>query len=183
MTKQIAHFVQDVNLDAPSGDVWGQAQNSSGILGSPLFILIVLILCAVFFRRYYIMHSKKHQRYQDFKRFNDSQAQQSNDLHKYNSFYVSEDGTIVRLQKNSLNVAPVDKVLDNQEEKNEAIALIRESAEAGVAEAQYYLGLCYEQGAVVNRDIELAKKWYRMSASQNFPQAKFRLGKILMEDK
>lgn len=102
---------------------------------------------------------------------------------KYNSFYVADDGTIVRGQKETGGMTSSSVVIKSQNEQEEALSLIKESADAGVAEAQYYLGLCYEQGTVVPKDLDEAKKWYRLSASQSYPQAKFRLGKLLMEDK
>jgi len=102
---------------------------------------------------------------------------------KYNSFHVADDGTIVRGQKESAGTSSSLYVVESQNEQKEALALIQESADAGIAEAQYYLGLCYEQGAVVPKDIEEAKKWYRLAAGQSYPQAKFRLGKLMMEDK
>lgn len=101
----------------------------------------------------------------------------------YSSFYVEEDGTIIRGgNKESTEPLPSVIIHDTNEQK-EALSLIQESADAGIAEAQYYLGLCYEQGSVVKKDIEKAKKWYRLAASQSYPLAKFRLGKLLMENK
>jgi TPR repeat protein len=102
---------------------------------------------------------------------------------QYTSFYVSDDGTIVRGGKESAGTSSSSVIVESQNEQIEALSLIKESAEAGVAEAQYYLGLCYEQGTVVQKDLEVAKKWYRLAASQSYPQAKFRLGKLMMEDK
>ncbi len=99
------------------------------------------------------------------------------------SFYVAEDGTIVRGKKTQEVNKQTTSIIDSLTEQKEALSLIQESAEAGVAEAQYYLGLCYEQGSVVPKDLEEAKKWYRLAAGQSYPQAKFRLGKLLMEDK
>lgn len=102
---------------------------------------------------------------------------------RFNSFYVSDDGTIVRGHKDTAGNLSSPVVIESHNEQKEALSLIKESAEAGVAEAQYYLGLCYEQGSVVPKDLEEAKKWYRLAAGQSYPQAKFRLGKLLMEDK
>lgn len=39
-------------------------------------------------------------------------------------------------------------------------------AERGEAEAQFYLGLFYEKGYGVGKNLELAVDWYRKSAEQ-----------------
>ena len=99
------------------------------------------------------------------------------------SFYVDEDGTIVRSKNNESKEKVSGSIINDENEQKEALSLIQESADAGIAEAQYYLGLCYEQGSVVEKDLDLAKKWYRLAASQSYPLAKFRLGKLMMDNK
>ena len=53
---------------------------------------------------------------------------------------------------------------------------IRVEAEAGNAWAQFDLGLLYENGWVVARDIQRAIAWYRRSADQNYGAAFNNLG-------
>lgn len=48
---------------------------------------------------------------------------------------------------------------------------ISENAEAGDAEAQYWLGQIYEDGRLVKKDDELARKWTLKSAAQHFGAA------------
>ena len=50
----------------------------------------------------------------------------------------------------------------------EAAKWFRKAADQGIALAQANLGLCYEKGEGVPRDIAEAMKWYRLaSESQN----------------
>ena len=48
---------------------------------------------------------------------------------------------------------------------------LRLSAMQGYAEAQYALGICYQDGIGVKADIEKAMDWYERSAAQNYPDA------------
>jgi len=61
--------------------------------------------------------------------------------------------------------------------KNEKMAteLIRKSAEAGYAEAQYQLGLCLETGQGVEKDKDEALRWYRLAAEQGNAAAQAKL--------
>lgn len=143
----------------------------------PLLTIIVggsIILALVFF----VKNSSKSQQKDSGLKVVDQKPSNIDE-----SFYVAEDGTIVRGKKAQEVNKQTTSIIDSLTEQKEALSLIQESAEAGVAEAQYYLGLCYEQGSVVPKDLEEAKKWYRLAAGQSYPQAKFRLGKLLMEDK
>jgi len=49
-------------------------------------------------------------------------------------------------------------------------------AELGDAEAQYNLGVMYDQGAFVDRDLARAASWYRKAAEQGFMDAQTNLG-------
>ena len=49
-------------------------------------------------------------------------------------------------------------------------------AELGDAEAQYNLGVMYDQGASVERDLARAANWYRKAAEQGFMDAQTNLG-------
>ena len=95
------------------------------------------------------------------------------------SFYVEDDGTIVRGQKSDSGFEQKSTIQSPLEQQN-ALSLIKESAEAGYAEAQYFLGISYEQGTVVPKNLETAKYWYELASAQGFPQAKYRLGRLLM---
>ncbi len=48
----------------------------------------------------------------------------------------------------------------------QVIILLRPLAEKGNSEAQYKLGVMYEEGKGVVQDYEEASKWYRLSAEQ-----------------
>ncbi len=52
------------------------------------------------------------------------------------------------------------------------------AAEAGVAEAQFDLGVLYAQGRGVSRDLTAATKWYRKAADQGNAAAEFALGQM-----
>ena len=49
-------------------------------------------------------------------------------------------------------------------------------AELGDAEAQYNLGVMYDQGASVDRDLAMAAGWYLKAAKQGFRDAQTNLG-------
>ena len=53
---------------------------------------------------------------------------------------------------------------------------LRMVAEAGNADAQCYLGHCYEEGLGVKTNRALAVKWYRKAAEQGNAGAQFNLG-------
>ena len=49
-------------------------------------------------------------------------------------------------------------------------------AELGDPEAQYNLGVMYDQGASVDQDLGTAARWYRKAAEQGFKDAQINLG-------
>lgn len=63
-------------------------------------------------------------------------------------------------------------------DKVRAFALNAEAAHDGHADAILAMGWFYLNGEGVERDIELAKKWYRKSARHGEPRAMFSLGEI-----
>lgn len=140
-------------------------------------IILLLALAILFIIVIKYCNSEKSKRNHKQDAGNNTKQQQSF------SYYVEDDGTIVRGEdeygaRNAKNSIIVLKTI----EQKEAISLIQESANEGVAEAQYYLGVLYEQGKVVPKDIELAKKWFNLAAEQNNPQAKFHLGKLILDE-
>ena len=56
----------------------------------------------------------------------------------------------------------------------------RPLAEDGHAEAQFGIGLCYENGRSVERDLTLAAVWYRKAAEQGLDEAQFNLGNLYL---
>ena len=53
-------------------------------------------------------------------------------------------------------------------------------AEDGHAEAQFGIGLCYENGRSVERNLELAAVWYHKAAEQGLDEAQFNLGNLYL---
>ena len=53
----------------------------------------------------------------------------------------------------------------------DAVRRSRNDAEQGDAEAQYFIGCCYEYGDGVVKDKAEAVKWYRMAAEQGHAKA------------
>ncbi len=49
-------------------------------------------------------------------------------------------------------------------------------ADKGDAQAQYELGLMYELGMGVNKDLDQAFAWYQKSANQAYAKAQYNLG-------
>ncbi len=56
-------------------------------------------------------------------------------------------------------------------------------ADEGVAEAQYYLGMMYEDGKGVRADPVQAREWYERAAQAGHAGAQFQLGRIFAEGK
>ena len=54
---------------------------------------------------------------------------------------------------------------------SEAVNWFRKAAEQGLAEAQYYLGMCYENGEGIKKDLTEALKWYHQAAEQGYEEA------------
>ncbi len=59
------------------------------------------------------------------------------------------------------------KFLETQEFDN-AVPLLKQAAELGIAEAQYNLGYCYQVGAGVEQNQQKAIEWYSKSAELGF---------------
>jgi TPR repeat protein len=59
---------------------------------------------------------------------------------------------------------------------SEAVKWLRKAAEACHAQAQYYLGLCYQIGGDALRNDEEALKWIRRAAENGCTKAQERLG-------
>lgn len=62
-----------------------------------------------------------------------------------------------------------------------AFGYYNEAAQRGSADAQYIIGLCYENGWGVTKSEELAVKWYQKAAEQGVVDAQFTMG-ILYHD-
>jgi len=58
----------------------------------------------------------------------------------------------------------------------EAVEWYRKAAEQNNAEAQFNLGICYDNGRGVTKDLVEAYKWYRKAAQQNYAKAQSNLG-------
>lgn len=59
---------------------------------------------------------------------------------------------------------------------NSRVALLKQEAEQGCAEAQFNLGRLYEMGDGVEQNWKEAVNWYRKAAMQNHSNAEFNLG-------
>ena len=57
---------------------------------------------------------------------------------------------------------------------DELFQLLSQLAKKGNAEAQYLLGTMYETGAGINIDLQVALRWYQLSAAQGYEKAKNR---------
>jgi len=77
-------------------------------------------------------------------------------------------------------VDAMDRVKDAYQRGDYATALreLRPLAEQGSADAQFNIGLMYNQGRGTPVDYKEAAKWYRLAAEQNLPRAEFYLGVI-----
>lgn len=59
--------------------------------------------------------------------------------------------------------------------------LVRKGGGAGVANARYNLGVLYQQGLGVPKDMREAIKWYRAAADLGHPEARYNLGIAYIE--
>ena len=65
------------------------------------------------------------------------------------------------------------------EEQQKALAYILEAAEAGDPRAQHELGIAYERGELLDRDLQKAAEWLRRAAEQNYTDSQLALGILL----
>ena len=63
-----------------------------------------------------------------------------------------------------------------EKDEIEAVKWYRKAADQNVANAQYNLGCCYDDGEGVAKDVGEAVKWYRKAADQNVANAQNNLG-------
>ena len=63
-----------------------------------------------------------------------------------------------------------------KEQAETAVAWFRKAADLGLPEAQFNLGLMYDNGTGVAQDYAEAAKWYRHAAEQGVREAQFSLG-------
>ncbi|EEO27765.2 hypothetical protein OFAG_00918 [Oxalobacter formigenes HOxBLS] len=75
----------------------------------------------------------------------------------------------------------VQLYLDGQVKK--AFPLLKNEAEKGDAQAQYYLAEIYEEGKSVKQDNEKALYWYRQSAEKNHALAEYKLAEAFRHGK
>ena len=80
---------------------------------------------------------------------------------------------VVLLCTTSLAYAGFDEGFDAYKKGNYAVALkeFKKAAEKGDATAQYNLGLMYEHGKGVAKDLHLALHWYNKAAAQEHNRA------------
>ena len=67
------------------------------------------------------------------------------------------------------------------EERDSAVAELRQIARQGDPHAQYLMGLLYRDGGLLVPDAEQAKHWLALSA-QKLPDAQYALGKLCLSD-
>ena len=74
--------------------------------------------------------------------------------------------------------AQVNKALDLIEngESEKGFKLLRKVAKRGDAGAQFNLGICYNVGVGVEKNPDVALKWWRMAADQGLAEAQTNLG-------
>jgi len=59
----------------------------------------------------------------------------------------------------------------------------RLAAEQGEVSAQFYMGVFYQEGLGVSKDIKESIKWYRLAAEQGYAAAQIRLGRAYAHGK
>ena len=64
------------------------------------------------------------------------------------------------------------------DEFEESLALVQQAAEQGLAVAQFELGMYYERGYGVSKDLDEARRWYERGAAQGLEEAKTHLAEL-----
>ena len=62
-----------------------------------------------------------------------------------------------------------------------ALVSFRRGADAGLGEAQHWLGLMYDRGHGVERNQQIAYQWFGRAAEQGYPEAQRVIG-VYLED-
>ena len=65
---------------------------------------------------------------------------------------------------------------EKQSTMSNEVKMYLELAKKGIFEAQYNLGVCYEQGDGIAQDFEQALYWYAKAAEQGYAKAQYNLG-------
>ena len=75
-------------------------------------------------------------------------------------------------------VAEYEKAIDayNKGDYRTSAKLILPLAKKGFANAQYNMGVMYEKGKGVEKNLNKAKKWFQFAADQGLPKAQYNLG-------
>ena len=61
----------------------------------------------------------------------------------------------------------------------QAMALLRQAADLGSAEAEYELGVDFENGQDTKKDKNQAEDWYKKAADQGHTLAQYNLGQMM----
>ncbi|MCH9806887.1 MAG: sel1 repeat family protein [Alphaproteobacteria bacterium] len=65
------------------------------------------------------------------------------------------------------------------EDQKKAMTYVKKAAELGDARAQYELGIAYEKGTILERNIESAAGWLKKAALQDYADGQFAYGVML----
>jgi TPR repeat protein len=65
-----------------------------------------------------------------------------------------------------------------QDKTREALAQLRKSASAGLAEAEYTLGIVYFDGVITPQSLDRSTEWLTRAANQGHVRAKYRAGDV-----
>ena len=81
-------------------------------------------------------------------------------------------------------VTEYQKAVDayNREDYKTSYKLILLLAKKGFAQAQYNLGVMYEKGKGVKKNLKKAKKWFKLASNQGLAKAQEKLNLLLIEE-
>ena len=98
---------------------------------------------------------------------------------------TQEDEQMIDDRSMSYNCWELRKIIADEstplEERDKAIAELKQIANQGDPHAQYLMGLLYRDGGLLVLDAEQAKRWLELSA-QELPDAQYALGKLFLSD-
>ena len=170
---------------------------SNGSKKRLLYVLIGLILICIIGGGWYLLRSGNEPAYKEI------------DISELDSIFSIENideaasNVLVDTQADTINDTLYNKIVyhgdvgeqyrlgcryfesneENSENYTKAVKLFRKAAGKGHADAQYHLGLCYDQGIGVPKDKSEAEYWFRKAAKGGNSKAKSKLENINKNEK
>ena len=140
------------------------------------------VICCIFFAAYAVIGIPTQIRAEE----RDNAAEAVTNLEAYAAFKMGQHDKARRIweklaEKGNatalLNLANMFQQAQGvEEDQKKALTYVRKGAEIGDPRAQHELGMAYERGTILKRDLQQAARWFEMAAKQDEVEAQFALG-------